>query len=536
MTKPDSSLLAFFKYTLYYSRGKQEERSISHQPNNKNTSFKVPNSPNIRKKTINGTNVASSAEINWSTQTKPEPSKSLSSQYESNSSKVHSTGNQSHGKNGKLHPEVLSADFGHIKRQSKVKSNEPKGVDIQSSIHVSKVAVSPQLSPNSTTTHSSRNSIVSSADSSSASLLMINAPSLFSKDTSSGSNSEYTPNQTEPGFSLQTENNMKVQDPLMPPPPLKIESFAGKDKTVQPPNDSFFSPLSSNQITTTSLRPPPGISPPPGFNPEGELSENRKERYSPPPNTTLLTPFKLGVKIDTLVESVSSNLNENDPAGNHVRHSETGNGSLLGSLLPDQIEPENNIDGEELTNEPNEMGSELNWLTQINEESTPIHDAHKEEQDESPLLGLGGDFNVINFLNFLDETHHLQTDDHSAKDMNEELNSGQDSSGVITKSSTETSYNANIIGLPSNPWSGNPGKSRAAQYGITVETDISQDHGTVSEVNSATTSVSDNLISPASILQHDESRNDNGMQSSEENNKSEEFFGGDSFFDSLLGD
>ena len=521
---------------MYYRRGKQEERSVSHQSNKKNVPFKVPNSPNIQKKTVDGTNIMLPTEMNWSTQTKQEPSKSLLSQYESNSYKDHQVGNQSHDKNGKLHSEVPSSIFEHINSQSKVKSNETKRVDIQSSFYVPNAAVSPQSSPNSTTTHSSRNSIVSSADSSSTSLLLISAPSLFSKDTSSGSNSEHTPNQTEHGFTLQTENNMKVHDPLMPPS-LNIKSFAGNERTVQPPNDSFFSPMSSNQTSTASLRPPPGISPPPGFNSENDLNENRKERYSPPPNTTLLTPFKLGVKMDTLVESVSTNFNESDPEENHARLPETGNESLFGSLLPDQTEPEKEIDGEEQATEPNEMGTELNWLTQINEESTPVHDTHTEEQGESPLLGLGGDFNVINFLNFLDETHHLETDDHSARDMNEEVTSGQDSNDVITKSSTETNYNANIIGLPSNPWSGNPGKSRAAQYGITVETDTSLDHGTVSEVNSATASVSDNLIiSHASILQGDESRNDNGMQSNEECNKSEEFFGGDSFFDSLLGD
>lgn len=177
------------------------------------------------------------------------------------------------------------------------------------------------------------------------------------------------------------------------------------------------------------------------------------------------------------------------------------------------------------------MGTDLCWLSQINEESASGHDDQSEEiNDEAPLLGLGGDFDVMNFFNFLDESTNRDSDE-TPIDVQEESNSVTENHNAAVN---QVNYRMNSVGIPSNPWSGNPGTSRATQYGIAVEAESLRLQESRNANNSTMrTSGSTPLLTPQSVLQLNATSLEPSSVGELKEDK-EEFFGGDSFFESLL--
>ncbi len=224
--------------------------------------------------------------------------------------------------------------------------------------------------------------------------------------------------------------------------------------------------ISIDSVSTSSeeskqnnmLRPPPGLAPPPGFASSDmlhlPLSEDRlspdKLIPSIPEVSDLPLSYDGGLLSNLLVHQdevqLSSNTIQEDTRYSHFDHDEK-------TILP--VLPQETPTFMQMTD-----GEEDNHLLRWGQE-----EAHERSDgsDDMLLLGLGQDFNVMNFLSFLDEgvqEEAAQTEEESAVE--------------------NDLYNSNIHGsnqpkIQLNPWGGGSGKPRALAYGIEVEPENNKD-------------------------------------------------------------
>jgi hypothetical protein len=262
--------------------------------------------------------------------------------------------------------------------------------------------------------------------------------------------------------------------------------------------------LSGHSRTVAPIRPPPGLSPPPGFFSESSTSLQESENSRKPSSTLFDTSSQTASTIDQ-VGDVKSSCSGNETieisgmeyyARPSSTPSERGadndldfalpNNDLLMSLLGDDQEP-NIITGDCLfyKEEP-----------KLSNES--------EQQVSSPLLGLGQDINVMDFLSFLDDGEK----------------SDNTLSGDDNISSLRYDYGGAPSSLQSNPWRESSQTPRALAYGIEVEQE---------KLGYATSEIP--LLTPAFVLGNAETPT---HQHEDEEEADEKYLNGDPFLASLL--
>jgi len=201
------------------------------------------------------------------------------------------------------------------------------------------------------------------------------------------------------------------------------------------------------------IRPPPGLSPPPGFSspatPKRKSNKNATdslEKSSDMSSPSIVSPH---IKDSNLFEAVL--LNSTSKLGEELKYT---NESLLSP--PKQIDPFLIGRGSGV------KGSEVEKIPK------PIED--------EPLLGLGNDFDVMGFLNFLE--------DKAVDDENMEQDKIDDALGLMPLSTNNTLSSLNYNTMPSsthsssirsNPWGGEQQTPRALAYGIEVEGEAEND-------------------------------------------------------------
>jgi len=191
------------------------------------------------------------------------------------------------------------------------------------------------------------------------------------------------------------------------------------------------------------IRPPPGLSPPPGFaspmnavNSTSEVSIDGGEKSVGVVPPSIVSPhIKDSVLFEAVLIDSSSKLTKDCKNTEEVR-----------ILSPEEIDP-----------------LLLGKDPKVKKSSNPIED--------EPLLGLGHDFNVMNFLNFLEDN---VTDD--GKSEQDKIDDAVGLSSLDTNNALATlSYNSMPSSIRSNPWGGDPETSRALAYGIEVEGESEND-------------------------------------------------------------
>lgn len=221
--------------------------------------------------------------------------------------------------------------------------------------------------------------------------------------------------------------------------------------------DSVSASSEESKQDSNMLRPPPGLAPPPGFASSDmlhlPLSEDRlsPDKLIPPiPEVSdLPLSYDGGLLSNLLVNQdevqLSSNNIQDDARYSHFDHDENTILPVLAQETPTFMQK---TDGEEDTHL-------LRWGQ---EEAYDRSDG----SDDMLLLGLGQDFNVMDFLSFLDEgvqEEAAQTEDESIGE-NDLYNSNM--------------HGSNHPKILLNPWGGS-GKPRALAYGIEVEPENNKD-------------------------------------------------------------
>lgn len=243
------------------------------------------------------------------------------------------------------------------------------------------------------------------------------------------------------------------------------EQSFGVQSTTSEGSGSTSSVLLTPTRMTHSIRPPPGLAPPPGFGLQAPVDTS---------NTS--SPVKR--------EDHPQSIDENDALRQSLENFTKANTVMDAALLnPDS----GTFDG-------------------------------VDDQDEAkPMLGIGQDLNVMNFLNFLDESFDQGADDDGADDEGE--------SPALTEDNNYAPLSLNLGGLAGlsvskNPWADSH-TPRAYAYGFEVE-QIGKG-GLDNEDQSGA-----DLLTPSMIL------GQNGTDP--EGEKDEDSFDADTFFSSLLND
>jgi hypothetical protein len=175
--------------------------------------------------------------------------------------------------------------------------------------------------------------------------------------------------------------------------------------------ESVSQPLQDKQIIAGRdlFRPPPGLAPPPGFASTDKLQ-------IPTPDHTLIPSKQLSSTSEVPDLPLPPN-------------------SLLSTLLGNQ---------EDFNLSDNDIN-----LQERQDEAARYTDT----EDDKPL-GSGPEFNVMNFLSFLDEGVHTHDEGSNAR--------------IEDETHSSMLYGTSITTVQSNPWGGS-GKPRALAYGIEVE-------------------------------------------------------------------
>ena len=257
--------------------------------------------------------------------------------------------------------------------------------------------------------------------------------------------------------------------------------------------------LSGQARTVAPIRPPPGLSPPPGFFPESNESSQSSENNRKSPSRLFNVSSQTASNIDQVsdIKSSPSKNERNDisemesapvsapterGADNDIASALRSNDIRM-SLLGDDQEP-NVITGECLFNQEERRHSIEN------------------EQVTSPLLGLGQNINLMDFLSFLDGGENTENT-HPSDD---------------NVSSLRYDYGGGPSSLQSNPWRESSQTPRALAYGIEVEQE-KLDY-TTSEIP---------LLTPDFLLNNNETPTQHGVE-----DKADEKYYGDPFLASLL--
>ena len=288
---------------------------------------------------------------------------------------------------------------------------------------------------------------------------------------------------------ISTDDAVVSVDKVQDPKPTKANSLALKSlskkermkapkkskKNQSEPKAKMVSemPLSANPSpqgpNKSILRPPPGLAPPPGFgNVDNSSTSNRttlntvSTRFGgelPPTHESLsqLAPILSGLAngnddstfrpyytSSSLHDANSSNLFNSLLGGTNARFGESSSGlmDLSHASLP--------MDDDTI----------LRGTAPASPGTRSMSDDGKSPRggDGQPLLGLGGGFNVMDFLDSIldDPNRELEEDSNPA-----ELTI--DTSGIINES------NISALPISANPWASSGVSSRAAAYGIAVD-------------------------------------------------------------------
>lgn len=208
------------------------------------------------------------------------------------------------------------------------------------------------------------------------------------------------------------------------------------------PDDSASSMNKLLQRENNMLRPPPGLSPPPGFTSSDNLQVSLPDQRLTP-SDILAAPSHVS-ELCLLEEKhrLLSNLlvRDDDPTPSEDKNA-------------DFAYQQSDVDGEEI---PLVFGNEDVGYKRTND-----------NDDNSLLLGLGQDLNIMNFLSFLDEG--VQHDESSREE------------GEAATLLENDLYRSNIYGthpnaaVQPNPWS-DAVIPRALAYGIEVEAENGKGH------------------------------------------------------------
>jgi len=277
--------------------------------------------------------------------------------------------------------------------------------------------------------------------------------------------------------------------------------------------------------TTTS---PVVIAPPPGFSLKNQTQSTQKKKTVSPksspttPDKSLKNDAKLGTEYIIFPEASNSS-----PTGNIVEdidetipHSPT-----LQPLLPPLLQDLNATD----TDESRAIVPPSSY------QSKAIVPQSVDENNHTPLLGLGQGFDVANFLNMYEAVGDpASTEDDDHKDVlanlgisvnepttNQTPNDYQRSSYLSENENATFNYDQKATtSIPSNPWGATEKAPRALAYGIEVDQSPRGGESVNNEVN---------FLTPALILEAKSYTYDEG-----DPKEGEDYFLGNSFYSSLL--
>ncbi len=243
------------------------------------------------------------------------------------------------------------------------------------------------------------------------------------------------------------------------------------------------------QTQSNFFRPPPGLAPPPGFASTDKLPIPSPENIIPTNNfTTSQDDSEMSLSHNSLLSSLLSS-----------QQDFTDRESNLGTLRADSVENiQSELDGDkpllglgqDLNVENNQhdaddekpllgLGQDFNVdksQPELDDEvpllglgqDFGVENTQPDVDDEKPLLGLGQeDFNVMNFLSFLDDGIHADDSIHADENTNVPIEEENNRSLL---------YGSNNTSVQANPWE-RSGKSRALAYGIDVEAGNNGDNG-----------------------------------------------------------
>ena len=248
--------------------------------------------------------------------------------------------------------------------------------------------------------------------------------------------------------------------------------------------------LATPSAESLTIRPPPGLAPPPGFGafgrPISDASSNSpllqpSDLISAPPDAlsaglSSLSPFddtsEAALKLLSSPVTPSNNNTQSGPASSSLFHTirktqENQLGSLShGSLTDLAVEGEGLLSLVDKNSGLDMKGNDSERLLSLVDPPRidPMAAGGEEEDSGSALLGLGGGFNVMDFLdNILDETQH-------SAEVQE-----RDDSDHQSETSGEALSPTPVLAITTDPWA-LPNtdvnqSSRAAAYGIAVEED-----------------------------------------------------------------